>query len=611
MFLPCSLNSEKDLLAASYPWLKMISILILLVSKVPNLHNSSGSMTQSQRVNFCMVVCLLHNSPNIPKKSCKKDSLFVFLVMQGKKELTPKMLYQIHLQDLIPEHNFYRLLDKAIDFRFLYKATQDYYGDEGQESIDPVVFFKICLVGYLNNINSDRKLIEYCSNCLDIRLFVRYDIDEALPWHSTISRTRQLYGEEVFMELFKKILSLCVEKGMVRGKRQAVDSAFIKANASMDSLVEKEVLEDVDYYAQELNEKSEYKVSQTRKKLVDQHHDWKTETYKGQPKGSTKGDRKDENGNLIRPKYLSNHTHYSPTDPDARVSVKPGKARQLNYFGQLAVDDQHHVITGACADFADKRDSQCLEQIVELTKENLEENQIELGEVLADAGYSSGEALKYLNDNNINAWMPNFGQYVPEREGFVYNKAENHYQCTKEGGNQAKLLFKGEKTDSKGYTKRTYRSSESDCKKCPLREQCCGMKTNFKKIDDSIHKELYDKMHQKLTQNPDYVKRMVKVRSKTVEPVLGTLINFTSMKRVNTRGIQQANKHVLMAALTYNLKKYLKFISKKPKSIAQIVSMEQGKLSTCLKTIILNVKRYFLSLTFFRNTNFLQKTNLA
>ena len=296
--------------------------------------------------------------------------------MQGKKELTPKMLYQVYLQDLIPEDNYYRLLDKAIDFQFLYKATAPYYGQEGQESIDPVVFFKICLVGYINN--SDRKLIEYCSNCLDVRLFIRYDIDEALPWHSTISRTRQLYGEEVFMELFKKVLSLCVEKGMVRGKRQAVDSAFIKANASMDSLVEKEVLEDADYYAQELNDNSEFKVSQTRNKLVSQHHNWKQEEYKTMPKSSSKGDAVDDNGNLIRPRYLSNHTHYSPTDPDARVSVKPGKARQLNYFGQLAVDDAHHVITGACADFADKRDSQCLEQIVELTKENLKENHIEL-----------------------------------------------------------------------------------------------------------------------------------------------------------------------------------------------------------------------------------------
>jgi IS5 family transposase len=84
-------------------------------------------------------------------------------------------------------------------------------------------------VGYINNIGSDRKLMEYCSDSLAIRLFLRYDIDQALPWHSTISRTRQLYGEEVFLELFRKVLSLCVDNGMVRGKRQAVDSAYVKA----------------------------------------------------------------------------------------------------------------------------------------------------------------------------------------------------------------------------------------------------------------------------------------------------------------------------------------------------------------------------------------------
>ena len=295
------------------------------------------------------------------------------------------MLYQVHLQDLIPEHNYYRLLDKAIDFHFIFKATAKYYGEEGQESIDPVVFFKICLVGYLNNINSDRKLIEYCSNCLDVRLFIRYDIDETLPWHSTISRTRQLYGEEVFLTLFKEVLKLCVSKGMVRGKRQAVDSVFIKANASMDSLFEKEVLEDASAFVNELEENSEFKTTSTRKKLVEQHHAWKEEAYKGMPNATGK-DKVDEFGNIIRPKYVSNHTHYSPTDSDARVSVKPGKARLLNYFGQIAVDDAHHVITGACSDFADKRDSQCLEQIVELTEENLNENGIGLEELLADGG---------------------------------------------------------------------------------------------------------------------------------------------------------------------------------------------------------------------------------
>lgn len=526
--------------------------------------------------------------------------------MQGRKELTPKMLYQVHLTDLIPEHNFYRLLDKSIDFRFLYKSTKQYYGQEGQESIDPVVFFKICLVGYLNNINSDRKLIEYCSNYLDVRLFIRYDIDEVLPWHSTISRTRHLYGEEVFMELFKKVLTLCVTKGMVRGKRQAVDSAFIKANASMDSLIEKEVLDDAEYYAEELNENSEYKVSQTRKGLVEEHHNWKKEAYKNMPKGSQKGDKMDENGNLIRPKYISNHTHYSPTDPDARVSVKPGKARQLNYFGQLAVDDAHHVITGACADFADKRDSQCLEQIVELTKENLQENDIALGEILADGGYSSGEALKYLNNNNIEAWMPNFGQYKPEREGFVYDKENDKYICSQ----GIDLPYRKTASSRKGDEFKVYRSSRKDCKNCPLRISCLG-KSHEKTLRDTVHKPLYDKMHQKLTQNAEYAKRMVRVRSKTVEPVLGTLINFLNMKKINSRGIKQANKHVLMAAMTYNLKKYMKFVVKKPTIKAQVVLIEQGKASTFLKTQFYELKTAFLSLSIFVKLSFSQKRNLV
>ncbi|MCB4235419.1 transposase [Kaistella anthropi] len=133
--------------------------------------------------------------------------------------------------------------------------------------MDPVVFFKILLVGYLNNLNSDRALLRFCSDSLSIRLLWATTLDEELPWHSTISRARALFGEELFMKLFQKILSLCIEKGMVRGKRQAVDSAFIKANASMDSLVEKEVLEDASAFVEELEENSEYKVTSAERNL--------------------------------------------------------------------------------------------------------------------------------------------------------------------------------------------------------------------------------------------------------------------------------------------------------------------------------------------------------
>jgi IS5 family transposase len=92
---------------------------------------------------------------------------------------------------------------------------------------------------------------------LDVLYFIGYDIDEELPWHSTLSRTRQLYGEEIFLQLFREVLKLCIDKGMVSGRRQAVDSAYIKANASLDSLMEKEVLDDAGTFTEELADNEE------------------------------------------------------------------------------------------------------------------------------------------------------------------------------------------------------------------------------------------------------------------------------------------------------------------------------------------------------------------
>ena len=83
--------------------------------------------------------------------------------MQGRKHFTPQLFYELSLDMLVPEDNYYRKLLTELDLHFIYKSTQKYYGKEGQESIDPVVFFKILLVGYLNNINSDRQLIAFCS----------------------------------------------------------------------------------------------------------------------------------------------------------------------------------------------------------------------------------------------------------------------------------------------------------------------------------------------------------------------------------------------------------------------------------------------------------------
>jgi hypothetical protein len=273
-----------------------------------------------------------------------------------------------------------------------------------------------------------------------------------------------------------------------------------------------------------------------------------------------------------RPKFVSNHTHYSTTDGDARVSVKPGKPRQLNYQAQVSVDTAHHVITQIQTDHADKKDSQCLPSLLNNTISNLKEEGLQIEEVFADAGYSSGEALKALEEKNITGYIPNFGQYKSSREGFTYDKQNDRYTCSR----GVHLPFKKLTTTSLGYKMKVYRSSAKDCGPCPLRSVCIG-KSDFKKIDDSIDKPFYDRMHARLqTVNREKIRQ---IRSSTVEPVLGTLVNYLAMRRVNTRGIKQASKCMLMSAVAYNLKKLLKWQQRKVETTVKAMKKAEKYLS--------------------------------
>ena len=282
--------------------------------------------------------------------------------MQGKKIYQEKLFNNFQLSRCVPEHNFYRRLKSVLHLEFLYKKTKIYYGDSGQKSIDPVVFFKLCLVGYLENIISDRKLIEHASMRLDILYFLGYNIDEPLPWHSTVSRTRQLFPEQVFEQVFTHVLELCINQKMVKGRTQAIDSAPVKANASMDSLELKVPEQDLEAHLASVRDisqrdKETFRKAKTNKATKEQQSITANKQELQAIKSRNKKWKKDQDqrpgaGNKGS-RYTSNKTHYSPTDPDARISVKPGKARKLNYSSQLSVDTANHVITDIKAYHAD------------------------------------------------------------------------------------------------------------------------------------------------------------------------------------------------------------------------------------------------------------------
>jgi hypothetical protein len=370
------------------------------------------------------------------------------------------------------------------------------------------------LIGYLENINSDRQIVASAKMRMDMLYFLGYDLDESLPWHSTLSRTRKLFGEEIFLELFRNILKLCVEKGMVNGKTQAVDSAFIKANASMDSLVERELAEKSKQFLTELTANEDETVNR---------------------------------------KLKHSERFVSPNDPDARVSQKQHKAPALNHLGIISVDTKNHVICGASVEFADKKDSNTTDKIVGQTVENLQEMGLSVDEVLADTNYSSGASYKFLEDHNITAYIPPIGSYRPQKTGFIYDEKEDCYTCSQ----GAKLSFRGIKKEKKDNTlTKRYRAAATDCRSCPLKEKCCK-EGRYKELFHSFDRDFYDKAYKLL--NTRKGRQKMRLRSRTVEPVWGTLLHFRRMKKVYTKGNNLAHKQLLMAAAAYNLKKLLGF----------------------------------------------------
>lgn len=467
--------------------------------------------------------------------------------MQGIKQRTSKLFYQFSLEEHISSDHPLRRIDQELDLRFLYKQTRPYYGLEGQKSIDPVVFFKICLIGYFNNIVSDRALIRFCNDSLSARWFIGYDIDQPLPVHSTLSRTRSLFGEDVYEDVFTTILALCVDAGLVDGTRQVVDSALVKANARIDSMQRKKILEDASEYCRQVNQEN-----------IDEEPQVRPPSPPSSPAVESVAlppDHKDTKGKT----RLTNDTHQCSSDPDARMALKPNKPKDMYYHGQVCVDSQHGVITAAMGDYGSRKDPQSFPELLAKARENLANFSLQIKEVLADGGYSAGENISLCEQAGITAYMPNPSNYTPVRPGFTYNKQNDRYECSQ----GEYVAYRS--TDLSGNQKmRVYRTTANQCKNCPIKAQCITSKVNYKQLKHSESKEWYDLMDKRL--RTSYGRQMVGKRKAIVEPALGNLLHHNGMKKVYARGIKAANKHVMLASMTLNLKKWLKHSTYTPKA---------------------------------------------
>lgn len=173
-------------------------------------------------------------------------------------------------------------------------------------------------------------------------------------------------------------------------------------------------------------------------------------------------------------------------------------------------------------------------------------------ELLADAGYSNGSNYYMLEQQGITGWIPVFGKYKPEIAGFPYDKQADRYTCPM--GNP--LSFKGFDCTADGRLLRNYWAAPSDCRQC-LAKPTCAPRSRCRKITHTAYDEQYRRAYAR--QNSRRGKQMRRLRQGTVEPVFGSLVQHYGLRRISVLGKSGAHKVMLLAAVAFNLRKYMKF----------------------------------------------------
>jgi transposase len=481
--------------------------------------------------------------------------------MLGKKRFQPKLIYNLTLEDLVPENDFYRRLEKILDLRFVYQECKNLYGRTGNPSIDPVVFFKISLYGFFEKITSDRELVKKASDRLSIRYYLGYDIDEQLPWHSTISRTRTIIKEETFELVFNKILEKCYQAGMVGGKHQSIDSTLVKANASLDSL-ERKVPE---LSVKEFIERTyaENSVDEEEKKDKDRNDENKDEERLKLEKTDSEKSK--------RPEKDKNKKYFSRTDPDSRIARKPGTPTGLYYATHYSADSKDRIITDVLTTYADRRDSKVFMEVFDRAEKRLKQLGLIIEEVSADKGYCSGENLREFENRNIEAFVPTQRIKHPAviaNKKFIYDEEKDTVICP----NNKQLEYS---SYDKKYQRKRYKARKEDCKGCQLKGECCPG-AEFRNISRTIYYQEYERLKSRL-KIPRGREAYI-IRKTVSEGLFAEAKTHHTLKKFMTRGIDKAQKSSYLIASVQNLKRLMKGLGRNPRTSIQISKVKQQRI---------------------------------
>ncbi len=293
-----------------------------------------------------------------------------------------------------PAHPFYRKLNQVLcgggfDPFVEGLCSSFYHETMGRPSLVPGIYFRCLLIGYFEGLDSERGIAWRCADSLSLRDFLGLQLNEALPDHSTISRTRRLIDIETHQAVFAWVLALLARYDLVKGKTVGVDGTTLEANAAMRSIVRKDTGQSYDQFLTDLAQASGIETP-TREDLA----------------------RLDKS----RKNKASNDDWQNPHDPDAKITKMKDGRTHLAHKQEHAVDMESGAVLAVTIQGADEGDTTSWRQTVEETWQNLnvvrEDEQAaqklhpnSVEELVEDKGYHSNQTMADCRELEIRSYV--------------------------------------------------------------------------------------------------------------------------------------------------------------------------------------------------------------
>ena len=450
-----------------------------------------------------------------------------------------KQVKIVSMDDLIPNDHLLRIIDKAIDWSFIYDLVADKYSpDTGRPSIDPVTLIKIPLIQYLYGIKSMRQTMKEIEVNMAYRWFLNLDLYDPVPHFSTFGKnyTRRFKDTDIFEQIFQHILEECYRFKLVDPTEIFVDATHVKARANNKKMQKRIAHQETLFYKEMLRKEiNEDRAEHGKKPLKDKDDDHKP--------GSGSSDHfTDYTDDVPRDEKTIKS---STTDPESGWFRK-GEHKNVFAYGIETACDKNGWIVDYTINPGNEHDSRTFKGLYDKIKD------IGMESCILDAGYKTPAIAKLLLDDGVNPVFPykrpmTKDGYFKKYE-YIYDEYNDAYLCP----NNKMLHYTT--TNRDGY--REYKSCGVFCAECPHLEQCTGSKDHVKLITRHVWEPYMERCEE--IRYTIGMKELYSKRKETIERLFGTAKENHGFRYTQMYGKARMEMKTALTFACMNLKKLAK-----------------------------------------------------